>query len=53
MEFDFGARVRVAAFLHQDRNDPATVAGSELIFSNAEGKPLATGKCRMSTSVRG
>ena len=42
VEFDFGAPVQVAGFLHQDRNDPATVAASELIFSNAEGKPLAT-----------
>jgi alpha-mannosidase len=42
VEFDFDTTVRVAAFLHQDRNDPATVAASELIFNNAEGKPLAT-----------
>ena len=42
VEFDFGTPVRIAAFLYQDRNDPATIAGSELIFSNAEGKLLAT-----------
>jgi hypothetical protein len=32
IEFDFGAPVEIAAVRHQDRNDPATIAASELIF---------------------
>ena len=42
VEFDFGAPVRIGGFRHQDRNDPATIAASELVFSDAAGKPLAT-----------
>lgn len=42
VEFDFGAPVRVSGFRHKDRNDPATVAASELVFSDADGHPLAT-----------
>ncbi len=40
VEFDFGKPVNVGAFRHVDRNDPATVAESELIFFDAAGKPL-------------
>ena len=35
IEFDFGAPVRIAAFKHIDRNDPATIAESELTFKDA------------------
>ena len=42
VEFDFGAPVRIGGFRHQDRNDPATIAASELVFSDAAGKPRAT-----------
>ena len=41
VEFDFGAPVRIGGFRHQDRNDPAIVAASELVFSDAAGKTLA------------
>jgi hypothetical protein len=41
VEFDLGAPVRIAAFRHQDRNDVATIAASELRFSDAAGKPVA------------
>ncbi|MBM3892523.1 MAG: hypothetical protein FJ388_25680, partial [Verrucomicrobia bacterium] len=41
VEFDFGAPVRIGGFRHQDRNDPATVGESELVFSDAAGKTLA------------
>jgi alpha-mannosidase len=34
VEFDFGAPTRIAAFRHLDRNDPATVAASELRFTD-------------------
>ncbi|MCX6928922.1 MAG: discoidin domain-containing protein [Verrucomicrobia bacterium] len=37
IEFDFGAPVSVAAFRHADRNDPATIAASELTFMDAAG----------------
>jgi hypothetical protein len=40
IEFDFGAPSRLVAFRHLDRNDPATVAASELIFSDQGGKTL-------------
>jgi hypothetical protein len=39
MEFDFGRVVRIAGFRHQDRNDLATIAASELRFLDASGKP--------------
>lgn len=44
VEFDFGAPVRIGGFRHQDRNDAATVAASELVFSDAAGGRLATGQ---------
>ena len=37
IEFDFGAATRVAAFRHVDRNDPATIASSELTFLDDSG----------------
>ncbi|MFA6564164.1 MAG: glycosyl hydrolase-related protein [Verrucomicrobiia bacterium] len=40
VEFDFGAPVRIGGFRHQDRNDLATIAASELVFSDAASKPL-------------
>ncbi|OHE82855.1 MAG: hypothetical protein A2107_13160 [Verrucomicrobia bacterium GWF2_62_7] len=42
VEFDFGAPVRIGGFRHQDRNDLATIAASELVFSDATGKRLTT-----------
>ncbi|HEX2974053.1 MAG TPA: discoidin domain-containing protein [Tepidisphaeraceae bacterium] len=42
LEFDFAAPVSIAGFRHQDRNDPATVAASELNFFDAAGQLLAT-----------
>jgi hypothetical protein len=42
VEFDFGAPTRLGAFRFQDRNDPATVAVSELIFLDPAGAVLAT-----------
>ncbi|MBM3892404.1 MAG: discoidin domain-containing protein, partial [Verrucomicrobia bacterium] len=42
VEFDFGAPVRIGGFRHQDRNDPATVGESELVFSDAAGKRIST-----------
>ena len=41
VEFDFDKPVTIAAFRHQDRNDVATIAASELIFFDAAGKKLA------------
>lgn len=41
VEFDLGAPARVGGFRHQDRNDPATVGASELVFMDESGKPLA------------
>ncbi|MBX3744714.1 MAG: hypothetical protein KF833_05345 [Verrucomicrobiae bacterium] len=38
--FDFGVTVRLAGFRHQDRNDPATVAASELVFLDAAGRSV-------------
>lgn len=38
VEFDFGKTIRVAGFRHLERNDPATVATSELSFLDAQGK---------------
>ncbi|MCX6899129.1 MAG: glycosyl hydrolase-related protein [Verrucomicrobia bacterium] len=40
VEFDFGAPVRIGGFRHQDRNDPAIIAASELAFSDAAGRLL-------------
>jgi alpha-mannosidase len=37
VEFDFGHPVSIAAFAHLDRDDPATVAASELTFLDAAG----------------
>ena len=42
VEFDFGQTVRVAAFRHVDRNDPATVAVSQLTLFDGDGKAVAT-----------
>ena len=42
VEFDFGKPLEIAAFQHIDRIDPATVAASELQFTDGDGKPLAT-----------
>src|SRR5512139_665614 len=42
VEFDFGQPVSVAGLRHVDRNDPATVASSELEFLDAAGNVLAT-----------
>jgi hypothetical protein len=42
IEFDFGGPTRIAGFRHRDRNDPATVASSELAFLDAEGKVTQT-----------
>ncbi|MBN2506488.1 MAG: hypothetical protein JXQ71_07325 [Verrucomicrobia bacterium] len=39
--FDFGVPVALAAFRHQDRNDPATVAASELVALDDAGRPSA------------
>ncbi len=41
VEFDFGRPVRLAGFRHQDRNDPATIAASELIFLDPAGRELS------------
>ena len=42
VEFDFGHPVRIVAVQHTERNDPATVAASELSFSDENGKPVIT-----------
>ncbi len=42
VDFRFPEPVRVAAFRHVDRNDPATVAGSELVFMDDQGSVLST-----------
>jgi hypothetical protein len=42
IEFDFGAPVSVAAFRHVDRNDPATIASSQLIFMDDSGGAVGT-----------
>lgn len=38
VEVQFTQAVRVGAFRHVDRNDPATIAASELVFLDAEGR---------------
>ena len=47
IEFDFGAPTSVAAFRHVDRNDPATIASSELTFLDAAGGGQSA-RCRSS-----
>lgn len=42
VEFEFSAPVRLGAFRHLDRNDPATVAASELSLFDAQGQLLQT-----------
>lgn len=42
VEFEFGAPTRIGAFRHVDRNDPATIAASELVFSDTSGGTVAT-----------
>jgi alpha-mannosidase len=42
VELDFGRPTTIAGFKHVDRNDPATVAESELVFSDAASQPVAT-----------
>jgi hypothetical protein len=42
IEFDFGAPTSVAAFRHLDRNDPATIAASELTFLDNAGSVVGT-----------
>ncbi len=42
IEFEFPAPVSLRGFRHLDRNDPATVAASELTLMDAAGKAIAT-----------
>ncbi len=42
VEFDFANPTAIAGFRHRDRDDPATVAGSELTFFNESGKQVST-----------
>jgi alpha-mannosidase len=42
VEFDFGTPTPIGAFRHVDRNDPATVASSELSFLDKAGSVVAT-----------
>ena len=42
VEFDFGKPVRIAAFRHVDRDDPATIAESELEFFDENGQPISS-----------
>ncbi len=42
VEFEWPAPQRIAGVRHVDRNDPATVAASELVFLNASGQPIRT-----------
>ncbi len=44
VEFDFGRPVRIGGFRHQDRNDPATLAESELAFVGLSGEALGTAR---------
>lgn len=44
VEFDFGRLVRIGGFRHQDRNDPATIAESELTFVGPGGEALRKAK---------
>ncbi len=42
IEFDFGTAFAVSAFKHIDRNDPATIAQSELVFKDDKNQIVAT-----------
>jgi hypothetical protein len=42
VEFDFGAAVQIEAFRHLDRNDPATIAMSELEFFDGNGQLVSS-----------
>ncbi|MBI5385510.1 MAG: discoidin domain-containing protein [Verrucomicrobia bacterium] len=42
IEFDLGSPTALTAFRHRDRNDPATIAASELSFLNEAGRVVAT-----------
>ena len=42
VEFDFGAPVTIGAFRHVNRKDRALVAASQLTFTDAAGKQVAT-----------
>ena len=42
VDFEFASPVRLGAFRHVNRNDPGTVAASELVFSDAGGQTIAT-----------
>ena len=42
LDFDFGHPVEIVAFQHIDRNDPATVAASELSFRDEKDQVIAT-----------
>ena len=42
VEFRFAEPVRIAAFRHLDRKDPATVAASELVFMDDQGTVLSS-----------
>ena len=44
VEFDFGRPVRIGGFGRSDRNDPATIAESELAFVGPGGEALGTAK---------
>src|SRR5262249_37313470 len=41
VELEFAQESRIAAFRHVDRNDPATVAGSDLVFMDEGGKVVS------------
>lgn len=41
IEFDFGQPTLLAAFRHVDRNDPATIAASQLQFLDGSGNEIA------------
>ena len=42
VELEFNEPTRLMGFRHVDRNDPATVAASELVFMDADGKVALT-----------
>jgi alpha-mannosidase len=42
VEVEFAEPKRLAGFRHVDRNDPATVAGSELVFMDKTGNTIST-----------
>ncbi len=41
LELEFPAPATIGAFRHVDRNDPATIAASQLTFQNARGETVA------------